>query len=494
VIPLAIHKNNRRYTFMEPIEHTELINIVMDWTRNNEQEITQGTKIASPMEMLAFERNLLLLLMQLGAIMMVWVIKARVEDKDFQRTAANTIIPRKAEKYKHQSNQMTSVTTLFGNTLRPRTRFYVRRRDGRRACRKNGSGVYPALEMLGIKNGVTPALSSEIAREVTEGPSMDAAQKRMARRGMEFDIKFIKRISEAFANTGLAIREEWSKMAGRVSTFLIPAGESLKGMRVMIGVDGGRLKTRANKRGKIPEGNKRHGYKTDWREPKMLVIRAIDDMGKVIREELPIYDGTLGDADALFGLLEAHLRAREICLAEEVICMSDGAEWIWNRMEGLLMSLNVDPSRINFGIDYYHAVEHLTSVADGKRDWTQKKRTRWLNKMKGLLNSGDIEGIIGELSVFARGRNARVAKREMNYFEKHKERMRYNRFKEQNLPIGSGPTESAIRQVINLRLKGTGMFWLEENAEGFLHLRCYLKSGRWEYMEHAVITHLMGAV
>jgi len=47
------------------------------------------------------------------------------------------------------------------------------------------------------------------------------------------------------------------------------------------------------------------------------------------------------------------------------------------------------------------------------------------------------------------------------------------------IPIGSGAIESAIRRVVNLRLKGAGMFWLEANAEAFLHLRCQLKVGRW---------------
>ena len=64
--------------------------------------------------------------------------------------------------------------------------------------------------------------------------------------------------------------------------------------------------------------------------------------------------------------------------------------------------------------------------------------------------------------------------------------MHYDLLAEKKLPKGSGATESAIRQVVNMRLKGAGMFWLEENAEALLHLRCYLKAGRWNAMEEAV--------
>ena len=50
------------------------------------------------------------------------------------------------------------------------------------------------------------------------------------------------------------------------------------------------------------------------------------------------------------------------------------------------------------------------------------------------------------------------------------------------LPCGSGSVESAIRRVINLRLKAPGTFWTPAMAECFLFLRAQLVSGRWEVM------------
>lgn len=38
------------------------------------------------------------------------------------------------------------------------------------------------------------------------------------------------------------------------------------------------------------------------------------------------------------------------------------------------------------------------------------------------------------------------------------------------MPIGSGAVESAVRRVINLRLKKTWIFWKEESAEEMLLL------------------------
>ncbi len=46
--------------------------------------------------------------------------------------------------------------------------------------------------------------------------------------------------------------------------------------------------------------------------------------------------------------------------------------------------------------------------------------------------------------------------------------------------IGSGAVESAIRRVINLRMKAPGTFWKEDTAEIFLYLRSQMISGRWD--------------
>ncbi len=471
----------------------ELKKITTDWFQRHEAEIAKGSTVDSPSELLAYERRLFLLLVQLGALIIALVLKTRIADKEFQDIAAERIVPKNSKRYRNQAYLWTTITTSFGNTVRLKTRYYRLRRSRGRKRRwgkrgKNGSGIYPTLELLGIRDGVTPALAADIAREVTEGPSMEAVQERFARLGLAFDIKLIQRISEAFAEIGLLLRNTWAATGGKIATPLILDGETLEGKRVMLGTDGGRIRIRKSKRGRKPKGG-RSGFWSDWREPKLLVIRIIDDTGKVVRELPPIYDGTLGNADALFSLFEAHLRARHIELASEIICMSDGSKWIWDRMGSMLEGLGVDPAKVSFGVDYYHAVEHLAKVAEERRGWTQKHRRHWLNKMKALLKMGKVDVVIEELWKLARGRNAPSIVCEIGYFEGHKERMRYDILQERNLPIGSGTVESAIRQVVNMRLKSTGMFWLEENAEAFLHLRCFLKSGRWAVVEKAIIEY-----
>jgi hypothetical protein len=68
--------------------------------------------------------------------------------------------------------------------------------------------------------------------------------------------------------------------------------------------------------------------------------------------------------------------------------------------------------------------------------------------------------------------------------------MDYARLKANHWPIGSGAAESAIRRVINLRLKGPGNFWHREHTEAMLMLRAYYKAGRWNLLKNMATSHL----
>ena len=79
---------------------------------------------------------------------------------------------------------------------------------------------------------------------------------------------------------------------------------------------------------------------------------------------------------------------------------------------------------------------------------------------------------------------------ERNYFIRNQQRMAYPKIKALSLPQGSGAVESAIRRVVNLRLKGPCIFWYRENAEKMLMLRSYYKAGRWNLLKKMANSHL----
>lgn len=70
-------------------------------------------------------------------------------------------------------------------------------------------------------------------------------------------------------------------------------------------------------------------------------------------------------------------------------------------------------------------------------------------------------------------------------------RLNYAEIAVLKLPIGSGAIESLIRQVVNLRMKGNGKFWLPNNAEIMLHARCQWIAGNWNNLCDSILTALI---
>src|ERR1035438_9689320 len=68
---------------------------------------------------------------------------------------------------------------------------------------------------------------------------------------------------------------------------------------------------------------------------------------------------------------------------------------------------------------------------------------------------------------------------EANYFQRNQERMRYPKFRQQGLFVGSGVIEAGCKTVIG-RLKQSGMFWTVRGANAIIALRCCQLSGKFE--------------
>ena len=133
-------------------------------------------------------------------------------------------------------------------------------------------------------------------------------------------------------------------------------------------------------------------------------------------------------------------------------------------------------------IVYFYCIINILEL---REDLASGERKRVYEQWKSLLWKGDIQGLRSAVMQMARGRVRKKMLKRLEYFETHACRMQYQSFKAQNIPQGSGCVESAIRRVINLRLKAPGTFWTSAMAEYFLFLRSQLLSGGWSiFMTH----------
>jgi hypothetical protein len=110
------------------------------------------------------------------------------------------------------------------------------------------------------------------------------------------------------------------------------------------------------------------------------------------------------------------------------------------------------------------------------------KRKRWIATERENLDAGKIEELVCSLhSIQVADPNlAEEILTQAEYFDKNAERMRYPKFRDQHLFVGSGVIEAGCKTVIGVRLKQSGMFWTVRGANAILALRCCQMNGEFE--------------
>jgi hypothetical protein len=342
-----------------------------------------------------------------------------------------------------------------------------------------GSGLYPELAAYRISEGCSPNVQAEVGRLVGLLP-IEQARAELTRRGLEKDEKAVRRIAGELGAQMLATR---TRDLMRFRSGELPAGNEFAGKSVAAEIDGGRVRVRTVvKKIRVSGKTKRKKFRVEWREPKVVILFEVDKKGRMVRGSHPVIDGTLQGPDALIELVAFHLHRMGAAKANLVTFAADGAAWIWKRLDWIVAQVGLDPCRVVEVLDWCHAVHHL-SVALASVPLTEDERKKYYKRLRGLLKAGKSRDVIAELEVLAVGQDEDSSVwREIRYLTKHSDagRLRYNCFRCRGVPMGSGAIESTIRRVLNLRLKGSGIYWTEDNAEAILQLRAAVISGRWE--------------
>jgi hypothetical protein len=338
------------------------------------------------------------------------------------------------------------------------------------------------LAVLGIHEGKTAALVDRVARQSALLPSFEHAQRELKSHGLNLPLKEVHRIA---THLGAQVLTQRKRDLLDYRGGAMPVGQELAGKRVACCIDAGKTRLRRvtrKQKGKGKNKKQRRRYKTDWRDIKLLIIYEIDENGEKVRNSRPWIDGTFGGPDEAMELLAMHLHQLGAAQAEVVVFLADGAPWIWERLEWVAKRVGLRGEQWQFVLDFWHAAQHIglalghVPIADKERRRLYRKLRKWLKRGKAwemtqeLRRLGETHGVLAALA------------EDLGYLEKHEDHchMDYARFQRRGLPIGSGAVESAIRRVINLRIKGPGLMWEEENAEGMVLLRAAALSGRWQ--------------
>lgn len=347
-----------------------------------------------------------------------------------------------------------------------------------------GAGLYPELGVLGIQEGKSPALVRDIGRLTALLPSYEVVQQELLERGIKMTLKEVHGIGQHAGQAALAYRRRELE-AYRAGT--LPAADG-KGKRFAAMIDGGRTKLRKTTRKQKGQGKsktQRRRFQTAWREPKLLIVFEMDEEGRMKKGTKPIIDGTFEGSDAVMEVLVMRLHQIGASQADMVAFRADGAPWIWDRLEWVRQRLGLAKKQVSLGLDWCHAVHHislaLAPLLEGaERDRVFKKLRKWLKGGQWRKVTKELTGLL--VAADLKPENEAAVVTAMEYLSGHGEagRLDYAKYKRRGLPSGSGAIESAVRRVINLRMKGNSIFWEEENAEAMLVLRGLVLSRRWK--------------
>jgi hypothetical protein len=309
-------------------------------------------------------------------------------------------------------------------------------------------------------------------------PSIELARDELRHQGPTLDEKAVHRIARQLGAEVLTTR---TRALQRYRAGQLPADSEMAGQHVVAQVDGGRVRIRTQVRTRKRKGVKsRRKIRVEWREPKLLILYLSDRKGRMLRGTRPWIDGTMNGPDHLMELLAFHLHRLGAAQAKAVSFVSDGAPWIWNRLDWVIARAGLDSKRVERVLDFYHAVHHV-SLALQALGLAEAERTATYRTLRHQLRAGRSREVVATLRSRAEGHPPdSPVWVEIAFLDKHEAHLRYDWFRYRGRPLGSGAVESAMRRVINLRLKGNGIYWREENAEAMLALRAAALTGRWE--------------
>jgi len=332
------------------------------------------------------------------------------------------------------------------------SRAYVTGPDGKRG--------FPADRALGITCGCTPAAAKLLCHEAARSQSYLQASENLAlASGLSVSPSTIRRL---VASVGPDM-EAWALERP-------PAGVE-DGREVMVCLEMDMTGVRMLK--KYLKGVKGKDGAPKCRQVKCGTLFLMERDGEGRYRRLPdtaVHIVSFCDPASFSASLEEARLKLGARPGTALVVVSDGAEWIWNIVS--------DRFKEATGVvDFWHAADHLHKLCEfveGKGDAAEALFKEWRHKLK-------VYGVDCVIRHFAaldlkKAKMGGVRKR-LRYFNEHRDRMQYRRFRREGWPIGSGAIEGACKSLIKQRTDLSGQRWSPDGALDILWVRALITDG-----------------
>jgi hypothetical protein len=335
-------------------------------------------------------------------------------------------------------------------------------------CTHCRQGQFPAdctRDMEGTE--LSPGVRRMLALVGSECGSFDHGRQQMELLAdLEVTAKSVERVTEAI---GADIARRQQEAIQQTMQLELPVAVGQPIPKVYVQMDGTGLPMVAKEtQGRNGKGEDGRAHTREAKLGCVFTQATTDDEDRPVRdEESTTYTGAIETAAEFSRRIYTEAHQRGWNRAQVKIVMGDGADWIWNICEEQF------PGAVQI-VDLYHARQHLWDLGAQFHPSDEKAKQKWVLPLQRLLDQGKIEKLVAKLRSLslANSELAAAIRTEANYFERNADRMRYPKFRKQNLFVGSGVIEAGCKTVIGSRLKRSGMFWTVRGANAVIALRC----------------------
>ncbi len=186
------------------------------------------------------------------------------------------------------------------------------------------------------------------------------------------------------------------------------------------------------------------------------------------------YRAGLWDAKTFTNHYWAESYRRGVEKAKRVVCINDGALWIW------AMVFVCFARRIEI-LDWWHMLQYVWQIAAEALEPASAEASAWVEAQKAALAGGQLRLFFRRIARLYPTGSAPppTVKQAAAYLWKNRRRMNYAAHRKVGLPISSGTVESAAKTLVQQRMKQAGIHWSRHGAQAMLALRARLLSDRW---------------
>lgn len=412
-------------------------------------------RTGQPKSLSEMERNIRQMLLKLGQ----FLLSAWLALQESAYPAESSPCPHCGEQAAYQFKRSAILLTILGQVEYGRA-YYL--------CATCKQGHYPLDQKLGLRPG-------QISAELESLTGMTGAQLPFGQSGQLFEALTLVSVSDqtvgkATQAMGSEVQRqeaEWIRQSRDEAWLQQQQRLAERPHRLYGALDAAKVHIR---------GEKEHPWRDlkvgAWFTTTVEPPKNPDDPWEIQATDMTYYCD-IREAQQFGELLWATGCQRQAHLAQELIFLGDGAEWIWNQVREHY------PEAIQI-VDWFHATEYIAPVATAAFA-TEAQQQTWIKQVRTDLWNGDLDAVITAFARFTdQPRATEAATKAVTYFTNNRQRMDYPTYRAKGYQIGSGTIESGCKQIVSQRLKVAGAIWQLDNCVQTAKARAALLSGQWQ--------------